>query len=81
MTELLVWWRPLRFLYRQIVARIPLPALRATFPPGEGFVGTASFCWGAVGDGRLWREQAPAIRYKLQMVPVTVSVTTPGFTV
>ena len=44
MTELFVWWRPLRFLYRQIVARIPHPPLRGTFPPGEGFVETASFC-------------------------------------
>ena len=49
MTELLVRWRPLRFLYRQVISRIPHPALRGTFPPGEGFVETASFCWGCGG--------------------------------
>ena len=55
MTELLVRWRSLRFLYRQIVARIPHPALRATFPPGEGFVvllPSVGVRWYAGGVGR-----------------------------
>ena len=42
------WGEARTFSVRQIAARIPHPSLRDTFPPGEGFVETASFCFGAV---------------------------------
>ena len=39
----------------EISARIPLPSLRDTFPPGEGFVVLLPVLWAAVVCGGLGR--------------------------
>ena len=64
----------------QISARIPHPALRATFPPGEGQVRTASFYsgvrWGAerwgeavICDGNFWTSCPIFLRRKRLWLP------------
>ena len=55
----------------EITARIPLPSLRDTFPPGEGTPIGASVCWGCgggIGFGPMW-SSAPTKRWRHVPVP------------
>ena len=57
----------------QISSRIPHPSLRDTFPPGEGFVETASFCfglrWEAAGFGGSFSPALPLHYSLLPKIP------------